>query len=364
MLNLTLKKNSSKLKPISINKIIERAKDGEDLNKLGKNLLDSFALIFAQPGPEGVIATVMEKREPNTYVLHIAKNNGDCAALSELAISIQVWFGMRGSYPVTRLNLRSHIDDPTFENSCWQQILHACYPNIRKTIYEVCFAKLRNMKDARNYHFAPVREVIYDITSTNDCYNEMRLAAHGLISALDNIYQLNEFYLGWKDRRRVHRLGEIQCEKIRWAHELISRCYELLERYKEPMDQLIKLYNRKVSSDKPQRSKIQVHGLSLKRVKRLIYHMAQYRRAWYDMVRFKLDHSSATLEIDFIPHDTVGAACKADNTNKAQVSRKSARKRHSFQVDCRGYPYSLQTKSQGNWETSNRASSCIARCRY
>ncbi|KAI0900450.1 hypothetical protein F4806DRAFT_448684 [Annulohypoxylon nitens] len=130
---LTLEKDASTMQPINVKELLRRVDGDEDLDKLGKNLLDSFALIFAQPGPEGVIATVMERKNPNSYVLYVAKNYGIYDHLTRLANDIKSWFRMRGPYPVKAGNVQSHIDNPTFENSYWRQILWDCYPSIRKS---------------------------------------------------------------------------------------------------------------------------------------------------------------------------------------------------------------------------------------
>lgn len=273
---------SEPLKFRSIEEIVKNTSN-QAKEQLGKNLLDSFALIFAQSGSDGVTATIMksDSREPNEFVLYVAKNHGENGSLSDLATDIERWF----------ITGDPNVNSPSATNPLWDKILHHCYFSIKKEIYERFFSKIRNISGQDECHFRFVRELIRRVASDEG----MPPVAKGLLSVLDVAYYLSDYSLSASNERLTPANNPLirSSANIHLIYKLTNLCYELRESYDKPMQSLLLTCEKRIRE-----GWTYLNGLQL-----LIQNVANYLRAWYDMVRFKLGHSSATLRIVLVPRD-------------------------------------------------------------
>ncbi|KAI2473385.1 hypothetical protein F4781DRAFT_427399 [Annulohypoxylon bovei var. microspora] len=269
--NITSISNPSRLiRPRSIGLIIEGVDNYEKKDSLGKNLLDSFALIFARPGAMGVTATAMkwDGKEPREYVLYVAMNFGNDKLFPKLSSDIERWFATTSLYDTKERLQNDHVNNPDSENTLWKSILYNCYPSIRKSLYETCYMKASKIAAKDAYHFRHVRDMIL-LVSCPKPGDTIPPEAEGLLSVLDHMNDLIHDHLYWKpgDGRSTPLLKSLKPatpKDINHVHEITNICYELLESYKCPVEDLI------------ERCQIQY---SLRKFRRLIHIMASYCRA-------------------------------------------------------------------------------------
>ncbi|KAI1139682.1 hypothetical protein F5Y05DRAFT_424595 [Hypoxylon sp. FL0543] len=249
--------------------LIESIVEGEgkdwEKKRLGKNLLDSFALIFAQPRSGGVVATILEYsgEESNDYTLWIAKNFVRDCPFAKLARKLETWFKDREERE--RDAQGHHIHIPTSQNNLWCTILRNCYPMIRVSLKHA--SKVKNAVESSIPCPQTVPKKLNDILRELDKYFPETRGP--------NIAQ------EWKN-------GGSALEQFL---DIITRlCYDLLESNMASPNALFRHC-----------CKESTHEIWWKKLRRLIYILANYRRAWYDIVRFKTSHESATLQIQCIP---------------------------------------------------------------
>ncbi|KAI0884733.1 uncharacterized protein GGS22DRAFT_200429 [Annulohypoxylon maeteangense] len=302
--------NPSKVvRPHAIEEIVSGPCSDEVKKQLGENLLDSFALIFARPGSDGVTATAMEwdSKNPSRYILHVARNSGEDSLSSYLVSRIQVWFETPHD---------NYVDNPDITNEFWQEIVQSCYPNIKKSMFETCYVKLQNVYDKDEYPFEDLRNLIIDVACTKSD-DEIPPQAKGLVYVLDIVYYLSDYDLVWTRESTYFRLGDLTSiptkKDLKLIHKLIHICYELLESYLVPMDDLIHQCRRRCREIGYVDRKIEYPETFLLRTRRLVHIIAEYRRAWFDMVRFKIDHREASLQIRIVPLDKFTVSMKLES---------------------------------------------------
>ncbi|OTA65251.1 hypothetical protein K449DRAFT_431844 [Hypoxylon sp. EC38] len=283
-----LLRSGEKILPRQIGSIIESGGGHLRSQKLGRNLLDSFALIFAQPRAKGVVATAMERssENPDNFTLWVAGNSVEDCPVLDLEQEIMHWFTTRELHKI--FSSGYHIDEPNLENHLWNSILQNCYPSICITLEKVYYIKLEKGPELENIQTwiqGGVDSVqSHDITYQEDVLNTLQFI-------LD---QLDAFFL----KGLNPKIGVAQRWKndnytiMKFLDTITMQCFLLLESYEEPMRELFKHCLKNLHEE---------GRLWLKIIRRLIYVMASYCQAWYDMVRFKRTYSSATLYIECIP---------------------------------------------------------------
>ncbi|XXG97689.1 hypothetical protein Hte_003996 [Hypoxylon texense] len=317
---LSLDRSLGQTHPRDIGLVVEGASNNQERSRLGKNLLDSFALIFAQPGPEGVVATAMEKSdtEPDTYILYLAKNYIDHCSLSSLATHLKELFK-----PGDANKGEEHIGDDLFRKQClqtnaWNAILRNCYPSICKSVCETSDLAgfCSSPKEIRN-KIEKARNRIKDMVPHKQTYEARRLLLSILkclrqffFSEESNVYRKRSKPT-WKNKK--HGPGEphsnpASVELMKFLNQITHQCFELLESHG---DAVRAWFPGVIDEKKPPK-----WDIWLNKIRGLIYSIASYRRAWYDILRFKVYHNFATLEFKFInyPNKTTSIAvrCIAD----------------------------------------------------
>ncbi|KAI1411707.1 hypothetical protein F5Y13DRAFT_191015 [Hypoxylon sp. FL1857] len=274
-------------RPRKISQIIGGECQNWKRGQLGKNLLDSFALIFAQTGPEGVVATILEQSsaESNIYTLWVARNFVRDCRFSNLAEEIGKWF------KASELHVKGHhIHIPSPNNDLWTKILQNCYP-----IICIHLTNAYNIKENENVELDDTQKWIKSLVASKSYQDKRRWKE--VLDALPPILdQLNGYFSQKFDPNNKGSAEECEDGKsapTEFLDKITSLCYQLLESHKELTTEFFKDCCKTGTQDK-----------WLKVFRRLIFVMASYRRAWYDMVRFKTDHESATLQIRCLPNST------------------------------------------------------------
>ncbi|KAI0121547.1 hypothetical protein F4776DRAFT_221228 [Hypoxylon sp. NC0597] len=282
--------------PRQIDSVMDDDRLRWERNQLGKNLLDSFALIFSQPGPKGVVATGMEHsgEKPNDYTLWVAGNSVQHCPVPKLGQKIRQWF--RSREPHT-------IDEPSLENCLWSAILRNCHSSIwiALKVYRAKVKKGGNFKNTQIWMNGV-------IASTRPQY-EQRL--QDVQDTLQPILVQLDTYL-FPEGLGPNTEGGAQIWKndnstVEQFNTITKKCFLLLESSEQPMNDLFNCFLEEAKSRDKQR---------LKELRRLIYIMASYRRAWHDMVRFKTNHRFATLHIKCIPNSEY---CKGNSIRLTDI---------------------------------------------
>lgn len=312
---IPIDQTSNQTQSLPIGLIVEDANDYEERDNLGKNLLDSFALIFAQHGPEGVVATAMNRddTEPHVYTLLVAKNYSECCSLTELFESIEGFF----TAGVLCDGCSNQVDTKIYQDKLWCAIVRNCYPSICKEIYRACRVPRKPYykgtfcdKEIRN-NFLETRACIKSADRPSPA-GKMSYEADGLLSILDHIYlffsnnlnvHTNKRNPGWKNDDQKHESPHSKPasnELINLLYKITQLCFKLLESHRESMSKLFhKCFAEFIQDDQEERNKW------LNKLRRLIYIIANYRRAWYDIIRFKTHHRTSILRIKVVTQELV-----------------------------------------------------------
>ncbi|KAI0131254.1 hypothetical protein F4814DRAFT_445395 [Daldinia grandis] len=291
--------------PQPIENLIKDVEDNTNKERLGRNLLDSFALILARPGAAGVVAVAMEENEDRSiYTLHVSKNNASNNSPSYLAEEIQRWFNDRIQSTVENSDLSP-------QNGLWDDILRNGYDNISKSITIKCIGvsedeKASNLSGALSWvkgrAFNPngaaveVRKSVLDVLDLLKTFFTPK--AHSRILNPDgrvggSTYAVRPIYVG----NNVLILT--------FLRTITQLCFELVESHSLAMnsyfDDLDNELQRELNECKKKDIILERKKL-LKKVRQLIYTISKYLRAWYDIARFKTHCDSATLKLNFILH--------------------------------------------------------------
>ncbi|KAI0831593.1 hypothetical protein F5Y06DRAFT_301629 [Hypoxylon sp. FL0890] len=294
---------SEQAQPYPIMLIMEGGDKDWKKKLLGRNLLDSFALIFSQPGSHGVIATVLGRSSERTngYTLWVAANSVRRDPPNGLLRNIEHWFTTRKSHEGYVGGC--HVDKPDLQNSLWTAILRNCHSQMCMLLRNMCDRKQKQSKNTGNAQewiktigdFAPYpyRRYWQDIQP-------------GLLSVLQKLEEYSSDNLGplaekstesWKKGNATDGIppgikAETTSKLEEFLNTVTTRCYDLLKSHEKSMEYFLEHCGETRAQDE----------MWLRQLRRFIYMMANYRRAWYDMVRFKTDHDSATLWIKCIPN--------------------------------------------------------------
>ncbi|OTB05402.1 hypothetical protein M426DRAFT_21992 [Hypoxylon sp. CI-4A] len=262
--------------------LIKSSSGQENKDQLGKNLLDSFALIFAQSNAGSVIATAMKlkEEEKNTYTLLIARSDGECSSrdsnmtasghvlqksdsCTKLAKQMREWFENKDE--ITGHHGKNHINRPSLQNSFWTAILENCGDKIRKLIVEKC-----KPPDGINDVFSYIRRAIGDINTSLPIYSREALdCLSSIVDGLEICYRSEKPPLTTLDK-------------------VTSLCFQLVSLHRPQMEAM---FERLATGNE---------RWWWNRFEWLLFMIANYRRAWYDMVRLKIDDNSAILHVEFL----------------------------------------------------------------
>ncbi|KAI4869062.1 hypothetical protein F4820DRAFT_61277 [Hypoxylon rubiginosum] len=305
--------------PRNIGQVVEGAGSDQERSRLGKNLLDSFALIFAQPGPEGVVATAMEisDTEPHMYTIYLSKNYIEYGSISSLAGHIEELFNTG--------------DKNNLQNNVWKAILLNCYPSICKSINET-------FEIFKSYSKPEILDYIQD---TRTSINTWVSGATYLLSILDKLhwYILDIYRKGLDPKRQNEKHGVIELhstsagsELTDFLDEVAQPCFQLLEFHGDSLPVWLKMC-LKVPLEKLQQKQEQnwlpEPGRWTWKLRRLIYTIASYRRAWYDIIRFKRHHNSATLRFVTVHREdlttSMAVRCIADAGIRMKILKEGSK---------------------------------------
>ncbi|KAI6089019.1 hypothetical protein F4821DRAFT_276575 [Hypoxylon rubiginosum] len=287
---------------------------------VGKNLLDSFALIFARPGGPGVAATVLEcsAKDPNTYTLWLATNDGAKSySLRRLAKDIEDWFKNRALYEYQDTLPSDHPDNPDPKKDLWASILTYCYPSIVKFIQDT-YKILNEFRETLNW-----------IESAMDLFtpSEEQRAAHDGITRI-----LNQLKVDFGNRLRTNAangspdenwIDDDPSDRVERFNKITQLCFQELECHElsigEIFQGLIEPKNEEEIQKHDREERIRketwprkentgickentwrqwdTQEITFEKFRRLIYVIANYRRAWYNLVHFKAQGSNYILQI-------------------------------------------------------------------
>ncbi|KAI1649588.1 uncharacterized protein F4817DRAFT_313729 [Daldinia loculata] len=278
---------------LPIENLIEGVADNTKRERLGKNLLDSFALIFEQPGSQGAVAVAMEWCEQlNIYTLHISKNYPSGRIPDHLIVDIQKWF---------KDNIECAVNNSCLsrESKLWKDLLGNCCAKISKYIVEACNGdnsseKIFNLSrvsssveylvlSPQNVGLVEARKVFLEIISS---LKKFFYGPHSIESKISKPGRANggsEHPLRYKD--------VASREPIDFLHDITHVCFELVESHGGDLNALHDELQAGLKEWEGRKLLRNIHGL--------IYTISKYLRAWYDIVRFKIHSSSAILCINF-----------------------------------------------------------------
>ncbi|OTB12926.1 hypothetical protein K445DRAFT_25054 [Daldinia sp. EC12] len=288
--------------PQLVEDLIQDVGSNVDKKLLGQNLLDSFALILARPGGKGVVAVVIEKqKDQNTYKLHVSMNNTPNKASKLLAEKIQEWFSNRGQDTVESGHLRA-------QSILWDDILRNCCQNISTSIANACIGGteeekhellqgtllyVRNLNITLNKRGEEEKKVekVLDLLSTffnTSASNNSNISNLGASRGV-SIYS--------ERREYAHGNGRM----LRFLHDITEECFGLVESHAAAMRNYLNDLNNKLQRKLEGKASedVENHRRLLGRVRSLIYTIAKYVRAWYDIVHFKAHCNSADLVFNF-----------------------------------------------------------------
>ncbi|KAK6955334.1 hypothetical protein Daesc_002967 [Daldinia eschscholtzii] len=284
--------------PQLVKDLIQGVGSKVDKKRLGRNLLDSFALILARPGGKGVVAVVIEKlRDQNTYQLHVSMNNTPNEACKRLAEKIQEWFSNRGQDTVESGHPRS-------QSILWDDILRNCCQNISTSIANACIGDTEEEK-----HELLQGTLLY-VRDLNITLNKRGEEAKKVEKFLDLLSTF--FSTPTSNNSNISNLGtskgaSIYSERgkcahgngrmLRFLHGITEECFGLVESHAVAMRKYFNDLNKKLQEALED---VEIYRRLLGRVRSLIYTIAKYLRAWYDIVHFKAHCNSADLVFKFV----------------------------------------------------------------
>ncbi|KAL7624377.1 hypothetical protein AAE478_005941 [Parahypoxylon ruwenzoriense] len=306
------------VEPHDISLVAQDVEDIDEKSRLGKNLLDSFALILAQPGAEGVVATAMKfDEESRSYTIYIARNCDTYYSLSDLIEEIEKWFTIRDSGGSKEYIHGDYIDKPSLNNVLWKKIILNCHLSICKSIDETYSRSQDDIED----ELSDVQTWIADEGNQHNKHTSF-LQEPGSQKVLKTISFVLEQFLartkmqsgpGRKNKDFTHGVPHSQMadtELMKFSDTITESCFELLESHEQLLRDLFqkwrqrlrkRLYRPLGATGRINQGALKSKRRLLDKFQRLIYTIANYRRAWYDMVRFKIDHKAATLKIYGLP---------------------------------------------------------------
>ncbi|OTA97166.1 hypothetical protein M434DRAFT_26996 [Hypoxylon sp. CO27-5] len=268
--------SNDQLKPCEIGSL---AGNVESADILAKNLLDSFALIFARPGPKGVVATAIKRtnEEHDTYTLLVARN-GERNSSFSITEEINNWFTDR----------EDDVNIPKPQNRLWSHILQTYRLSISEDIKKVGLSKEKIVDIQRD-----IKVLIQEETSLpGQCVSpEISRSILEILDSLSTFFSI-EPMVSISQRKK-----EINPEFIKLLDTVTRQCFLLLESHENETRALLEKWILKEEAHS--RSK-----LRLDKLRQIMYTIANYRRAWYDIVRFKINLGSATLRIKLLPRST------------------------------------------------------------
>ncbi|KAI0850156.1 hypothetical protein F5Y00DRAFT_260888 [Daldinia vernicosa] len=274
--------------PRPIEDLIRGEVENDKKERLGKNLLDSFALIFAQLGGEGVVAAAMESNEDHTiHTLHISKNRHSIDTLTPPAEEIKAWFMDRVTDAANTVTLSR-------QSSLWRCILRNCYRSITRSIFEACIGDTEGeKKDELSCALRCIGRKVFDTLPSG-----LSKAKKGILNVLES---LETFFIGSPSiyYKLWYLLGTndvLNEEPIEFLHDFAQLCFNLAETRAQYMGDIFDILDerfRRESGDKPVKRR-----RALWKIRQLIYTISNYPRAWYDIVYFKVRNGSATLQIN------------------------------------------------------------------
>ncbi|KAI1388338.1 uncharacterized protein F4822DRAFT_443391 [Hypoxylon trugodes] len=240
---------------------------------LAKNLLDSFALIFSQPGSTGVAATALRyvDDERTAYKLLIAKNQPFDVSTNSLAETIGEWFESRQQLKC------SQFGEPTLQDNLWKGILECCYPSIRESIQ-----KAWKGQNAQVWISTKIDRLERIDPRPRGSDSLRKILAH-LCS-----YYMNELNL----HENFPASGTHDHDKLMEILDMTARdCFKMLVVYRGQMGVVLK--------------KCGMREASRRGFGRLIYLIGNYYLAWYDMARFRARPDSTKLQIELVQPGTL-----------------------------------------------------------
>ncbi|KAI2620221.1 hypothetical protein GGS26DRAFT_595114 [Hypomontagnella submonticulosa] len=263
---------------------------------LGKDLLDYFALLFAQPGPEGVVATAMKSRkETNTYTLIVARNDATSDSLGGTADSIKNLFAAE---------YQNHQVGSS--NNLWQDVLRNSSSSIRKFVKETCSGCWGNSSSRR---FLGTKMWIQSVAH---CIRWEATMAEFLSTFLSTLGQLELYYSN-------HVVGpeKESAEELLCLDTIVQLCFRLVTLYRTQISGWVKEWNDWLSRVYRMGSNILEKPISelkyernwQRKLQRLIYTIANYRVSWYHIVHFKRHCTLDGLQISFIPSQDESVPC-------------------------------------------------------
>lgn len=226
----------------------------------------------------------MESNKDHTiYTLHISKNNPSANRLIPLAREIKTWFTDRTTDAENTVTLSR-------QSRLWRCILRNCYYNISKSIFEACIGETQEEK---KLELSDTLESIKDIVF-NDVPSGLLEARKGTVDVLRS---LDTFFSGspsvYSKICNLPRTNDVLNEEaIEFLYDFMQLCFNLAETRAQYIKEFFDTLNTRFR-DKHNRQ------ILLGKIRKLIYTMSNYPRAWYDIVYFKNQHDSATLQINF-----------------------------------------------------------------
>ncbi|KAI1388337.1 uncharacterized protein F4822DRAFT_443388 [Hypoxylon trugodes] len=297
--------------------LIENMDDEREKLNLGENLLDSFALIFAQRGPRGVTATAMKRtsENPDEYKIFVATNDIRDQSVSNLAASIESWFIGANSY--------------------WRGILQYCYLSVYDILHTTWKGEQedvwKNLQEAKGRIKKPggSPDRTRESGAATDILQKVieHLATHFSTESDGNANDLTSNSEEIDPNRSSQRRANTGSIPLQFLDTITGLCFQLIGLYEPEMGNIVR--NCAKDSDPPFSAKVREdwRGMRLRRpwwdeLKELIYRLANYRRAWYDIVRFKRHHRGEALRILYVSNiGAMNAAILPETTEELQVDR-------------------------------------------
>ncbi|KAH9883946.1 hypothetical protein F4778DRAFT_582766 [Xylariomycetidae sp. FL2044] len=276
--------------PRSISSLVS---DPDELvrQRLGRNILDSFALLFCQPGADGVVATAMSQLsdQPRTFGLVVSRNVAQHETSADLAARLHSWF-QQDTFDDALL-VRGVDVNPSC--AMWDHILAIRRSDIYLRIRDDCKAYSsdidRLLATSISCFERQREEMSSSAINTTKNGNEI---TQKLVSILEALRSTSKH---WQSQTRSMTLDPTALQQLDDALRRITwSCFMLVESHPNDLNRVLAGLNRG-GSNSGQRPP---PGWKTK-FKRIIYTLATYQRAWLDLCRFRRDQGPIRLEISF-----------------------------------------------------------------
>lgn len=274
-------------------------------NNLGRNLLDSFALVFAQPKSPGVIATALELGANERFTLHVARNEGHFGELHDLKTKIESYFN-KGSEKKPDKDVRLYILQNCCQSIC-KSTLELGWSGRKFTPREFQDS-LERVRDKRNHKHQKVAQLLVKV-----------------FEEVIKLPKLMDKYVTNRDTTTIDLPGEAKTPSVlpeelrKFLNNVTTLSFEVLESHQEAVNDLWNNWVGEHKTNGKTKMDNQYPESGIK-VLRLVYSLANYGRAYYDIRRFKEDHPKSKLDINFLGESAHGTE-RSFKTKKCIIER-------------------------------------------